>query len=188
MWPTVTVKTHKEVVFIIRHLAYEVKVSTFKVWVKVEVFTLIFARNNWEQWVWHISLGIWVWDSKVKILIRYWAVVFKWIYECRKRFLVFWSFWIVKFRKSKVVCECLHILPILILYRQFHQLVCILLMHLVWVCKSWAHIEHFRIVEQLQVILDETETEWDRGHFFISLRFPAELHVWLQWVLSCYQW
>ena len=84
---------------------------------------------------------------------------------------------VVELREGEGVGKDLHGLSVLALDRQFHQLVRILLVHLVGVGETRAYIEHLWTVELLKVIVYEAEDQGDRRDLLVGLGLPAKLHV-----------
>jgi hypothetical protein len=102
-------------------------------------------------------LGVRVLNLEVQVLVMYGGIVVHLLHKGLESLFVGEVVRVVELREGERVGEDLHGLSVLALDRQFHQLVRILLVHLIRVGEAWANIEDFRIVELLQIVVHEAE-------------------------------
>jgi hypothetical protein len=105
-------------------------------------------------------------------------VKFHRLHEMIEGFLICWVIRVIKLWECEGISKDRHILAIFSLDRQFHQLVCILLMHLIGVGKAGTNIEDLGIVKLFKIIVDQAKAKGNRRDVLISLGFPTELHIW----------
>ena len=132
-------------------------------------------------------LGVGVLNLEVQVLVMYRGIVVHLLHKSLESLFVSEVVGVVELREGEGVGEDLHGLSVLALDRQFHQLVRILLVHLVGVGETRAYIEYLRIVELLKVIVHEAEDQGDRRDLLVGLGLPPELHVGCQAVPRMHQ-